>query len=560
MKSKYTKKNVKHAIRRSVIIAVVLCIVIWLINIAPNYIKESTSDKATLIINNKNVTENLKSDIIIKDDIVYLSTDDVKNFFDEYLIQTDTQIITVSNTKTVSIPKNNEQITVNGSSRDLDNKIIFENDKYYLPMNNFSDIYNYELKYSKDTNTIMIDSLSKRFVQAVAKGNLFVKYKATGFSKTVANVKRGEKLTLVQDFENSSDIMVDGWYKVRTSDGIMGYVKKNDLISEEVVRDNLEDNKIEGKVSIAWDYYTQYNSAPKYTGKINGINVVSPSFFELRTNGNIMTNDLNAKDYVEWAKKSGYQVWPTLSNSMLNNLDEVSKQLSTFESRANLIDKIVTAVVNTNVDGIVIDFENMYKNDKDNYSRFIIELSPRLNEIGRKLCVEVTEPDGSDNWSLCYDRHVIGSVADYIIFIGYDQHTASSKVAGTVAGADWIELNIKKFLGQEEINKDKIILAMPFYMRLWKENNGTVTSTVVNMNNIAIPAGAEKKWDEATKQNYIEYKQNNSTYKMWIEDADSISAKIDLINKYELAGAGFWEIGRENADIWQIASSKLGIN
>ena len=109
--------------------------------------------------------------------------------------------------------------------------------------------------------------------------------------------------------------------------------------------------------------------------------------------------------------------------------------------------------------------------------------------------------------------------------MGYDQNGVSATKAGTVAGADWVELNIKKFLGQEGVSKDKLILAMPFYTRLWKESNGTLTSSVVNMRSVTIPEGVTPTWDENTKQNYMEYTQNGTTYKMWIEDEDSLKAK-----------------------------------
>ena len=201
----------------------------------------------------------------------------------------------------------------------------------------------------------------------------------------------------------------------------------------------------------------------------------------------------------------------------------------------------------------------MYQEDKDNYSRFLIELAPRLREAGLTLSVDVTAPDGSETWSLCFDRNVIGKVADYIIFMGYDQNGVSATKAGTVAGYDWVELNIKKFLGQEGVSKDKLILAMPFYTRLWKEVDGTLTSSVVNMRSVTIPDGVEKTWDENTKQYYIEYEKDGATYKMWIEDEESLKAKLDLVNQYDLAGGAFWSKDRESNTVWGIIADKLNI-
>ena len=60
-----------------------------------------------------------------------------------------------------------------------------------------------------------------------------------------------------------------------------------------------------------------------------------------------------------------------------------------------------------------------------------------------------------------------------------------------------------------------------------------------------------------TKQYYVEYTKGSDKYQMWIEDTDSIRAKIDLINQYELAGSAFWEKDRENEDIWNLVQEKL---
>ena len=557
---KLSKKETKflHLIRRSLIIAIYLLIITFLIKIAPNYVKEVSDDRINLLVNNNNVTKNLKKDIIAKDDEYYLSIADVKNFLDEFLEENGQDIILTSNTKTVKYTKNSNQIDINTSYVKVTNPSIDINDSTYLPVSELAVIYNLEYKYDNESKRLMIDSLSKKFVEAESKSNQYVRYKADFFSKAVAKVKKNEKVSIVQDFENDKDVELNGWTRVRTNSGIVGYIKSNKLKNRTIKRDNLERKKIDGKISIMWDYYSPYDPCPTRNSKIDGINVVSPSFFELMSNGEIKTNiGKTGKAYTDWAKNNGYKIWPTLSNTFLNNKDAVSKMMSTFETREDLIDNIIEALVEANVDGINIDLENMYKEDKDKYSRFIIELAPRIREIGMTLCVDVTEPDGSDNWSLCYDRHTIAEASDYLVFIGYDQHNNSSKEAGTVAGYDWEETNIKKFLGQEEVNPKKLILAMPFYTRLWKETNGKITSKVVNMKAVSIPNGVTTTWNDITKQNYYEYEKDGVKYKMWIEDEMSIKSKLQLIKNYNLAGAGFWEKDREKEGVWTIIKEQL---
>ena len=559
MSRKKKKIRLMHAIRRFTISAVMLIAIAILINLAPNYERNALEGKTNLIINNNNITKSLKSEILIEDGDIYLSIDDVKNFFDEYLIVENNKIITTSNTKTVAIPIDNGKIYENGSLTNKNFEVIKKDNKYYLPINKLSAVYNYEVKYNADKKIITVDSLNRRAVEAIASKNLNIKYKPTSLSKTVDKVKRGDTLTVIQNNEKGSDEKEKAFLKVRTQNGVIGYVKESNLINKKVVREAIGTKKIDGKVSMVWDYYNQYTAAPNRTDTIKGANVVCPSFFELKSDGSIAVNIGNSgKNYINWAKENNLEVWPVLSNSMLNNLDAVSNILSTFENRANLIDNIINELIKVEVNGIHVDFENMYKEDANNYSRFIIELAPRLREIGMRLSVLLTAPDGSDTWSLCYDRNTIGKVADYVVFMGYDQTPGSSKVAGTLSGYDWVELNIRKFLGQEGIDKNKVVLAMPFYTRLWKETNGTLTNRVVNMKDVVVPDNATKKWIENLKQNYIEYSlEDGSICKMWIEDEESIRAKIDLALKYDLAGVGFWEKDREKEDIWDIVEEKL---
>ena len=554
------RKNNKiwHALRRFVISIVFLVSVAILINLAPNYEKSDLNGKINLIINNNNITKSLKSDILTENDMIYLSFDDTKNFFDEYLLLDGDKIIATSNTKTVCIPLDSGKVYENGSYITNNYKVIKKDDKYYLPLNTLSSVYNYELNYNEEKQIVTIDSLNRKLVSAISTKSSSIKYKPTSLSKTVDKVERGDTVYIIQNTEKGEDEKEGNYLKVRTENGVIGYIKESKLINKKAIRDDLTKEKIDGKVGLVWDYYNQYTAAPTRTETIKGADVVLPSFFEVRSDGSLAVNVGNSgKNYINWAKQENLKVWPVLSNSMLNDLDSMSNILSSFENRSNLIDNIINELVKIDVDGLYVDFEDMYKDDKDNFSRFIIEIAPRLREIGMTLSVLLTAPDGSDTWSLCYDRNLIGKVADYVVFMGYDETTGSSKTAGTVAGANWVELNIRKFLGQEGIDKNKVILGIPFYTRLWQETNGNLTSKVVNMKDIEIPEDAKVEWDENLKQNYIEYKRDNTVYKMWVEDEKSISCKLDLVEKYNLAGAGFWEKDREKDTIWDIVEEKL---
>ena len=337
-RAKEGKINIPRLILRIVIVVIALMLLLFIIKIAPNYTKDEFADKINLIINNNNITRNLKSDIIIEDNTVYLSVDDVSNFFDEYLLveEENSRIITTSNTKTVVIPFDSTKIYISGSNIELAHKLMQKDDKIYLPMTDLTDIYNIEVNYYSNSNIVTIDSLNRKLVQATSSKKMNVKYKTTIFSKTVDKVERGDTLILVQDKENNSNVEEDGWIKVRTKNGKLGYVKKEDISNEQVLREELDTNtRLDGKVSLVWDYYSQYVTAPVRDGKIEGINVVSPSFYEISASGDIDSNiGTDGKAYIEWAHANGYKIWPMLSNSELGDMEAVSKILSKFETRA----------------------------------------------------------------------------------------------------------------------------------------------------------------------------------------------------------------------------------
>ncbi len=565
---KHTKKqkNPFKFLLKILIVAVLLAVILLILYIAGNnFIRDDIVDKANLIINNSNVTTSLKTDLVIQDGVVYLSKGDIANFFDstiEYDEKYD-QIITSSSKKIASLPIGETNIQVNSASTKILAPVIKQEDTYFLPISELEDVYHIDVNYIEETNRVTIDSLDREYSIATAGKNLSVKYKPSSISRTVAKVKQGDTLIIA----NRSDLpSKDGWTRVRTENGgILGYVKTDKMGEITTIRQAMEqEKKFEGTVSLVWDYFSQYYSAPDRSGTtIQGVNVVSPSFFRLEQagKGEVLSNvGENGRNYINWAHEQGYEVWPMLSNESLN--DTTSEILRDYQYREDLINQIVDFIVEYELDGINIDFENMYEADKDYFSRFLIELEPRLNEIGAVLSVDVTAPDGAPNWSLCYDRYTIGKVADYIIFMAYDQYGTSSAEAGTTAGCGWVEENVQKFLGQEGVEKEKLILALPFYTRFWEEQDGKIISRdTVNMKSIdnVIPSSVERKWDENLRQYYVEYEENGITCKMWIEDETSITAKLDLIEEYDLAGAAYWAKDRESSEIWDLISSKLGI-
>ncbi len=546
------KINFKNILK---IVIPILIIIIFLLIF--NYVrKDKSNDKIGLIINNNVVTAKLKKDLYKNDkSVIYMSMQDVKNYLDKYIYidKTENKIITTYGEKVTVLPYNDTNITINDSNLKILSGAELNNGDTYLPISQLSKAYNMDMTYLEEQNTLILDSLERELVTATASKKLTVKKKDTSFSSTVDKITTGENVVLIS--ENGK------WAKIRTARGKIGYVKTSKLKNKYYVRNKVEKQEQTEKINLVWDYYSEYAKAPNRAGTtIDGVNVVSPSFFSLVSNGNgkIFSNvGTNGINYINWAKQNNYKVWAMVSNNSYK--DTTSVILNSYTLRTNLINSIVDLANQYNLDGINIDFENMNESDKDMFSRFIIELKPKLQEAGKVLSVDVTAPDGGGSWSMCYNRNVIGDVADYIVFMAYDQYGSTSAKEGTTAGFNWVETNLKKFIDREEIESKKIILGIPLYTRLWIEKDGKVTSKIVNMKavNDVLPKDVTKNWNDELKQNYVEYTKDGATYKMWIEDEESIRAKVSLVSQYNLAGTAAWAKDRENKEIWTVIKEEL---
>jgi len=559
MKEKNERNSSKY-IFNIIIVLVFLALLGGVFYLSPNYIREDYDGKTKVLINNNNVTLKMKNDVYIdENNNVFLSLEDVENYFDKYIEYNEEtgDIVTTSEINIAKMSTKNNEITINGEEEELNSSAIEKNETIYLPFSEISEkVYDVDLEYIKDTNTIIIDSLDRKQEVANTTKETKLKYKPQTLSGTLEKLDANEQVVYIEETNN--------WAEVRSKDGTIGYIKKEDLGNVEVAREAKEYiDKVEGKVNLVWDYYSEYAKAPDRTGEtMDGVNVVSPSFFSLERGSNGEIYD-NAKDggaeYIEWAHNNNYQVWAMFSNNSLK--DTTSQILNDYEKRETMIENLMDLVEEYNLDGVNVDFENMNESDKDVYSRFLIELAPRLKKIGKTLSVDVTAPDGSETWSLCFDRNTIANVADYIVFMAYDQYGTSSNKAGTTAGYNWVEANIKKFLGQEDVDPEKIILGIPLYMRLWEEEeDGTAKPEVVNMRDMfdVLPENQVATWDEELKQYYVEYEEDGKKYKMWVENEKSVGEKINLANQYNLAGIAFWEKDREtNDEFWTFVKEQL---
>lgn len=337
-------KAKKLKFMRNVIVGVIaLLIAAFIINIAPGYKRDKYKDVVNLIIDEHNVTEDLKNMLYINENkTVYMSEEDVRELFDEniYYDQQYNQIITTSYTKVANIEIEEKQMNVNDSKVNMLDAIIKINDKIYLPISDMELVYNIKIKYIEETNRVVIENLNRGLIKATVTDNARIKFKQRSLSKDVGEVVKGEQVSCYYTTSR-------GWRQIRTENGTVGYVKANKLDDEYIIRQDMEQKQKAKKIKI-----------------------------------DLSENQFNYTD-----ENGEVKLWQTINlKSMSNDIEEMLKD---YKTRTQTIDVVMNLLGGNDIKGININFDGI--EDKEVCKRFAIELSPKLREIGITTCVTLTK-------------------------------------------------------------------------------------------------------------------------------------------------------------------------
>lgn len=400
---------------------------------------------------------------------------------------------------------------------------------------------------------LLYKNMGVRYDRTMNLSNIKVSALSSGLARVDSNYDLVSKMFIGRNTNTISQSGLLTYLLQKVNDSWLVYGEDEEIIPVEIPQQV-------GKINLVWDYVGQSSVDKFKEGVISGLDILSPTWYDVADkNGNLISR-ANA-NYVQWAHDNGYTVWPLITNAFDPKL--TSEVLGSTTSRQKLINNILQNVDTYKFDGINIDFENIYKADKDLFTQFINELARSLKSRGVLLSVDVTINVPGSSWSDGYDRAAIAKAADYVAVMTYDQHWATSPQSGSVAQLSWVENGVQKIL--KEIPREKLLLGLPFYTREWKEvytaNGIIVSSKAISM------ATAKKRitdnnvkmvWDAVSGQYFAQYSKDGATYKIWLEDARSIDLKSQLVNKYGLAGVASWQAGFETSDIWEVIKKNLG--
>ena len=446
-----------------------------------------------------------------------------------------------------------------------------EGNTAYIALDFVQQYTNIDYEVSNNPDHVMIRTKWGKTDVATVKKNTQVRYQGGVKSPVLAELKKKDEVTVVESEQN--------WKKVRTADGVIGYVKNKALKNEEKknITRKFEEQDYSNiskdyTINMTWHNVTNQdanNAVAQRIAQTKGLTTLAPTWIHVAdTNGNI--SSIASADYVSYAHKQNVEVWMTVRDfdGGISSEKESYELLSYTSRRETLITQLIAEALRVGVDGINVDFEKISDKCGEHYIEFIRELSVKCRQNGLVLSVDNYVPK---SFNTQYDRKEQGIVADYVVIMGYDEYYAGSPEAGPVSSYNYVKEGITETL--KEVPAEKVISGIPFFTRLWKETpkteeelksdkgtdaeqySATVESDAYGMDNaqaIVKQAGVDTTWDKKAGQNYATWEADGSKYEIWLEDSKSIEAKLKLMKKYKLAGTAEWSLGQESSDIWNL--------
>lgn len=374
-------------------------------------------------------------------------------------------------------------------------------------------------------------------------------------SEVLTTLKSGDNVKLLEAMEN--------WSKVQTGDGYIGWLRNKHLSDKTEVTpesgfkapDYTHITRIDGSKVVLGFHQITSSAANAYIDDmvkgVTGMNVIAPTWFILTSDEGDF-NNYWTQEYVDNAHARGYQVWATVNNFDGGDIDE-SVFLKSTEIRAKLISNLVNAAVAGGIDGLNIDFELIPERLGRDYVQFMRELAVECRKAGIILSADCYVPYGYNSY---YDLEELGKHIDYVIIMCYDEHYAGSE-EGSVSSIGYLNHGISETT--KMVPADRVIIAVPFYTRVWMTNAaGETSSDALGMSDSldwVQNHGVELSWiGDDIGQNYGEVVEDGITKKVWLEDQQSMQLKIDAIKEAGCGGVGAWKLGQEPSDIWEIVN------
>jgi spore germination protein YaaH len=281
------------------------------------------------------------------------------------------------------------------------------------------------------------------------------------------------------------------------------------------------------------------------------IGVVYPTFWDC----NLTTAKIEGRNdpqIVDFARDRKVKVLPRFN---CQNPSIINKILWNAGMRAEWLDTIVDMVGQNGYDGVNIDFEAGWPQDRDAMSQFMRDLGGRLHAKGKLLSQAVSgkiEDVANHPRSTFFDYKELSKSNDYVFVMAWGIHWATS-APGAQDEYDWVR-QVRDYVATMP-NKDKFVMGTMLYGMDWPNGGGSKANEAKGLHYSEIQAliartGQQPVFDPQARAWHLAYRDLDGTPRdLWYSDATAVGDRVALAREAGLK-VGFWRIGQEDERIW----------
>lgn len=251
--------------------------------------------------------------------------------------------------------------------------------------------------------------------------------------------------------------------------------------------------------------------------------------------------------------------------------DAAIKSLVTSTAAQTALATNLANQINGRADGVVLDFEGT---NSTNWAQlmpgFITALRSNMTaRLGWTPQIFVASP--AVNWSGGWNFRSVAEVSDGLFIMGYDFYGSWSSTSGPSAPLTGGSFNVtntvqSQYAAARAAVPHKLILGMPFYGNQWRTTGSAAYAPVSSYVGSVVYSSAAslvtqwgRSWDATSHTPYVRWNSAGQWNQVWFDDADSVTAKVNLAKSSRLGGVGMWAVGYEDSrtELWSAIGSTL---
>jgi cellulose synthase/poly-beta-1,6-N-acetylglucosamine synthase-like glycosyltransferase/peptidoglycan/xylan/chitin deacetylase (PgdA/CDA1 family)/spore germination protein YaaH len=264
-----------------------------------------------------------------------------------------------------------------------------------------------------------------------------------------------------------------------------------------------------------------------------------------------VTLDPKALDLIR-RDKPGVAILTMIQNSAANDWDgpNLAGLVADPARRHDRLDSIIKFIETYNLQGIVIDFEQIPDAAHKDMLAFLGEVRAAFKPRG--WLIAVAAPFDDPHWN--YKAYA--KSCDFLMLMGYDEHWSAGD-PGPVSSQSWFSIRLATRM--RDLDPAHTIVAIGNYGYDWTEGGANADDlTFQEVMLTARDAKATIELDANTLNPRYSYSDGGKTHRVWFLDAVTAYNQLRAADKFRPAGYALWRLGSEDPSIWNLLPRNYG--